>query len=119
MPRRDEQIIRDLDNYRQAVQDVAENVVAELADADTDNDRDELLTQLVHDRTDQHEYVINDELQIHTLLYSDHPCAGFFNGTFKSDYGSGDNFPFADFAADAFETDVTTKVKQLLEGCHA
>ena len=115
MPRRDEQIQQDLDNFRQAVNDVAENVVAELADTDTDNDRDELLTQLIGERCDQHDYVINDELQIHTLLYSDHPCAGFFNGTFKSDYDSGDNFPFADFAADAFEMDLTHKVKQLLE----
>ena len=92
MPRRDEQIQRDLDNYRQAVNDVAENVIAELNDADTDSadDRNEFLTQLIHDRTDQHDYVINDELQVHTLLYSNNPCAGFFNGTFKSDYASGD-----------------------------
>lgn len=94
---------------------MAENVVAELADADTDNDRDELLIQLIGERCDQHGYVINDELQIHTLLYSQNPCAGFFNGTFKSDYASGDNFPFADFAADAFEMDVIDKVRELLE----
>ena len=115
MLRPDEQTQQDLDNYRHAVQDVAENVVAKLNDVDTDIDRDELLIQLVHDRTDQHDYVINDELQIHTLLYSENPCAAFFNGTFKSDHVSTDNFPFADFAADAFEMDVTDKVKQLLE----
>lgn len=113
--RPDEKTQREIDEYRQAVHDVAENVVAELHDADPDEDRDELLTQLVHDRTAQHDYVINDELQIHTLLYSNHPCAAFFNGTYKSDYHSTDNFPFADFAAEAFEMDVTDKVKELLD----
>lgn len=106
---------REIDDYRQAVQDVAENVVAELQDADPDEDRDELLSQLVHDRTDQHEYVINDELQIHTLLYSNHPCAALFNGTYKSDCNSTDSFPFADFAADTCEMDVIDKVKELLD----
>ena len=113
--RPDENTQREIDDYRQAVQDVADNVVVELQDADTDDDRDELLAHFVHDRTDQHEYVINDELQIHTLLYSNHPCAAFFNGTFKSDYNSTDNFPFADFAAGAFEMDVIDKVRELLE----
>lgn len=113
--RPDEKTQREIDDYRQAVQDVAENVVAELQDADPDDDRDELLTQLVHDRTDQHDYVISTELQVHTLLYSAHPCAAFFNGTYKHDFNSTDSFPFADFAADAFEMDVTENVKQLLE----
>ena len=113
--RPDEKTQLEIDDYRQAVQDVAENVVTELRDADPDDDRDELLAQFVHDRTDQHEYVINDQLQIHTLLYSAHPCAAFFSGTFKSDYNSTDNFPFADFAADAFEMDVIDKVKELIE----
>lgn len=107
---------QDLANYRQAVLDVAENVVAELNDADTDIDRDELLTQLIDERCDQHDYVINDELQIHTLLYSNHPCAGFFNGTFSArGRNSTDSFPFAELAADAFEMDVTEKVRELLE----
>ena len=119
MLRPDEQTRQDCDNYRQAVQDVAENVVDELTDVDTDIDHDELLTQLIDERCDQHDYVINDELQIHTLLYSQNPCAAFFNGTFKSDHASTDNFPFADFAADAFELDVATKVKQLLEESNA
>jgi hypothetical protein len=113
--RPNEKTQREIDDYRQAVQDVAENVVAELQDADLDDDRDELLAQLVHDRTDQHEYVINDQMQIQTLLYSNHPCAAFFSGTYKSDYNSTDNFPFADFAADAFEMDVIDKVRELLE----
>ena len=113
--RPDEKTQREIDNYHQAVQDVAESIVAELQDADPDEDRDELLSQLVHDRTDQHEYVINDELQILTLLYSNHPCAAFFSGTYKSDYNSTDSFPFADFAADAFEMDVIDKVKELLD----
>lgn len=104
------------DNYWQAVQDTAENVVAELADADPDEDRDELLTRLVHERTDQHDYVIRDDLQIHTLQHSQHPCAALFNGTvLGSDYRPGDNFPFAAFAADAFEADVIRKTKLLLE----
>lgn len=111
-----EQSQQDLDNYRQAVHDVAEDVVAELIDADTDTDRDELLTQLINERCDQHDYVINDELQIHTLLYSDHPCAGFFNGTFSGQgRNSTDAFPFAELAADALEVDVNAKVRELLE----
>lgn len=104
------------DNYWQAVQDTAENVVAELADADPDEDRDELLTRLVHERTDQHDYVIRDDLQIHTLQCSQHPCAALFNGTLVGhQYKPGDNFPFAAFAADAFEADVIQKTKLLLE----
>lgn len=104
------------DNYWQAVTDTAENVVAELADADPDEDRDELLTRLVHERTDQHDYVIRDDLQIHTLQQSQHPCAALFNGTLVGhQYKPGDNFPFAAFAADAFEMDVIQKTKLLLE----
>lgn len=104
------------DNYWQAVQDVAENVAAELADADPEEDRDELLSRLIHERTDQHDYVIRDDLQIHTLQYSQHPCAALFNGTMLgSQYQPGDNFPFADFAADAFEADVIQKTKLLLD----
>lgn len=113
--RPNEKTQREIDDYQQAVQDVAENVVAEMQDADPDDDRDELLTQLVDERCDQHDHVINDELQIHTLLYSNHPCAALFNGTYKSDYNSTDSFPFADFAADAFEMDVIDKVKELME----
>lgn len=107
---------QDFDNYWQAVEDVAENVVAELADADPDEDRDEVLARLVHDRTDQHHYVISDDLQIHTLQYSQHPCAALFNGTLQGHrYAPGDNFPFASFAADAFEADVIGKVRQLID----
>ena len=113
--RPDEKTQREIDDYRQAVQDVAENVVAELQDADPDDDRDELLTQLIDERCEQHDYVIGTELQIHTLLYSNHPCAAFFSGTYKSDFNSTDSFPFADFAADAFEMDVIDKVKELLD----
>ena len=103
------------DNYWQAVTDVAKNVVAELRDADADEDRDELLTRLVHESIDQHDCVIRDDLQIQTLQHSQHPCAALFNGTLVGHhYGPGDNFPFAAFAADAFEMDVTHKVKKLL-----
>jgi len=103
------------DDYWQAVIDVAENVVAELNDADADEDRDELLARLIHERTDQHDYVIQDDLQTHTLQHSQHPCAALFNGTLVGhQYQPGDNFPFAAFAADAFEADVITKVKLLL-----
>ena len=103
------------DNYWQAVADVAENVVAELNDVDPDEDRDELLARLVHERTDQHDYVIRDDLQIHTLQHSQHPCAALFNGTLVGhQYRPGDNFPFAAFASDAFEADVIAKVKLLL-----
>jgi len=103
------------DDYWQAVIDVAENVVAELNDADADEDRDELLARLIHERTDQHDYVIRDDLQIHTLQHSQHPCAALFNGTLVGhQYKPGDNFPFAAFAADAFEADVIQKTKMLL-----
>lgn len=106
----------DFDNYWLAVQDVAENVVAELIDADPDEDRDELLARLVHDRVDQHDYVIRDDLQIHTLQFSQNPCAALFNGTMHGhQYAPGDNFPFSSFAADALEMDVIGKVKLLLD----
>jgi hypothetical protein len=103
------------DNYWLAVTDVAENVVSELED--TDEDRDELLTRLVHEATDQHDYVIRDDLQIQTLQHSQHPCAALFAGTLLGNhYRPGDSFPFAAFAADAFEMDVSQKVKELLGG---
>ena len=48
--------------------------------------------------------------QIHTLQFSQHPCAALFNGTLIGHhYKPGDNFPFAAFAADAFSADVTAK----------
>jgi hypothetical protein len=99
------------DDYWLAVTDVAENIVTELED--TDEDWDEALTRLVHDAIDQHDYVIQDDLQIQTLQHSQHPCAALFNGTLGR-YQPGDNFPFASFAADAFEMDVANKVKLLL-----
>lgn len=105
----------DFDNYWQAVTDVAEHVVAEMADADPEEDRHELLSRLIHDRTDQHDYVIRDDLQIHTLQHSQNPCAALFNGTLLGgNYMPGDSFPFAAFAADAFEADVIQKTKFLL-----
>jgi hypothetical protein len=102
------------DNYWQAVMDVAEAIVTELNDAEPDEDQDELLTRLVDESTDQHDYVIRDDLQIHTLQQSQNPCAALFNGTLGR-YASGDNFPFAAFAADAFAADVAHKVRLLLE----
>jgi hypothetical protein len=100
------------DDYWQAVQDVAENIVVDLQD--TDDDRDEALTRLVHDAIDQHDYVVRDDLQIQTLQHSQHPCAALFNGTLLGNhYQPGDNFPFAEFAADAFEADVAQKVREL------
>ena len=107
---------QDHDNYWQAVQYLAESIVAELADEDPEEDRDVILTRLVHDRTDQHDYVIRDDLQVHTLQFSQNPCAALFNGTvLGGNYMPGDNFPFASFAADALEADVIQKVKLLLE----
>ena len=109
----------DHDNYWQAVADVAENVVAEMADADPDEDRDELLARLVHERTDQHDYVIRDDLQVHTLQYSQHPCAALFHGTLLGhQYQPGDNFPFDALAADTPEADVIATVKELLDEEH-
>ena len=103
----------DHDNYWQAVKDVAEAIVAEMDN--TDEDQDELLTRLVDEYTDQHDYVIRDDLQIHTLQYSQNPCAALVNGTLLGHrYQPGDNFPFAAFAADAFAADVSQKVKLML-----
>jgi len=103
------------DDYWQAVNDVAEAVVAELEDTDAEVDRDELLTRLVHEATDQHDCVVRDDLQIQTLQYSQHSCAALFNGTLLGHhYFPSHSFPFAAFAADAFEADVIQKVKELL-----
>ena len=101
------------DNYWQAIMDVAESIVTELNDAEPDEDQDELLVRLLDEHTDQHDYVIRDDLQIQTLQRSQSPCAALSNGTLGR-YVPGDNFPFAAFAADAFAADVAHKVKLLL-----
>jgi cephalosporin-C deacetylase-like acetyl esterase len=113
--RPNEQAQQDSDNYWQAVEDVAERIVEELS-ADEGDDRNETLHRLLYESTDQHDYVINDDLQLHVLRHSKHPCAAFFNGTMSGGYQSADDFPFAAFAADAFEADVAEKVKELLGG---
>lgn len=104
------------DDYWQGVIDVAENVIADLENEDADeDDRDELLARLIAEKCDQHEYVIGNDLCIHTLKYSGNACAGFFDGTFAaSQYARDAEFPFTDLAADAFEADVCDKVKELL-----
>ena len=104
-----------IEDYWSAVEDVAENIVAEVNDADPEEDRDELLLRLLDEHTEQHEYVINTDFQIHTLQFSNHPCASFFHGTFKNEYAIHDSFPFQVFAADAFEADVKDKVLELLD----
>jgi hypothetical protein len=110
--RPDEQAKQEYDDYWQAVTDVAENVIADLTD---DENRDELLTRLIAEKCDQHECVIGNDLCIHTLKYSANACAGFFDGTFAANhYARNAQFPFTDLAADAFEADVTDKVKELL-----
>jgi len=109
-----EQAQQDSDNYWQAVEDVAEQIVEELDQVEPD-ERDELLHRLLHESTDQHDYVINDELQLNTLRHSKHPCAALFNGTLSGGYQSTDDFPFAALAGDAFEADVSAKVKELLD----
>lgn len=103
------------DEYLQAVIDVAENVIDDLEDAEDEDDRGEILTRLIADKCDQYEYVIGNDLCIHTLRYSNNACAGFFDGTFAANqYARNAEFPFTDLAADAFEADVTDKVKELL-----
>ena len=103
---------QDSDNYWQAVTDVAEQIVEELSEAE--DGQNDLLHQLLHENTDQHDYVINDVLQLHTLQHSKNPCAALFNGTLSHSYKSTDSFPFAAFAGDAFEADVAAKVNELL-----
>ena len=103
-------------DYWQAVTDVAEQIVDELQDTDTDEDRDEALHRLLHENTDQHDCVIFNELQVLTLQFSKHPCAALFNGTLlQGNFRPTDSFPFAAFAAEAFEMDVSQKVKELLD----
>ena len=102
----------DSEDYRQAVEDVAEQIVEELNSED--GNRDELKHRLLHENTDQHDYVINDDLQLQTLRHSNYPCAALFNGTLSGGYMSNDEFPFASFAADAFEADVSERVTELL-----
>jgi hypothetical protein len=115
MPRPDEQTQQQHDDYWQAVTDVAESIVAELPDADPEEDRDELLHRLLHENIDDHDYVVRDGLQIQTLMYSQHPCAALFDGTLLGErHRPGDNFPFASFAAEAFQMDVRQTVRRLL-----
>ncbi|MHB0959295.1 MAG: hypothetical protein ACYC0X_23510 [Pirellulaceae bacterium] len=115
MTRLDDQAKQEHEDYWQAVSDVADGIIAELNDTDNDEDRDELMTRLVHEATDQHDCVIRDDLQIQTLQHSNNPCAALFNGTLLGHhYLPSDSFPFAAFAADAFEADVIQKVKELL-----
>lgn len=103
------------DEYWQAVIDVAESVIDDLDDADDQKNQDELLTRPIAEKCDQHEYVIGNDLCIHTLKYSNNACAGFFDGTFSANqYARNAQFPFVDLAANAFEADVTDKVKELL-----
>lgn len=103
------------DDYWEAVTDVAESVIDDLDDADDEENRDELMTRLIAEKCDQHEYVIGNDLSIHTLRFSNNACAGFFDGTFAANhYARNAQFPFTDLAADAFEADVTDKVRELL-----
>jgi hypothetical protein len=114
MDTRNHQAQQEHDDYWQAVTDVAEQIVVKLQD--TDDDRDELLHRLLHENTDDHDYVIRDDLQIQTLQQSKHPCAALFNGTLLGErHRPTDNFPFAAFAAEAFEMDVAEQVKELLD----
>lgn len=112
---RDQQVQREHDDYWQAVTDVAESVIDDLDDADNEENQDELMTRLIAEKCDQHEFVIGNDLSIHTLKYSANACAGFFDGTFAaSQYARNAAFPFVDLAADAFEADVIDKVRELL-----
>lgn len=112
---RDQQVQREHDDYWEAVTDVAESVIDDLDDADDEENQDELMTCLIAEKCDQHEYVIGNDLCIHTLRFSNNACAGFFDGTFAANkYARNAPFPFVDLAADAFEADVTDKVRKLL-----
>jgi hypothetical protein len=114
MDTRNHQAQQDHDDFWQAVTDLSEQIVAEFQD--TDEDRDEALHRLLHENTDDHDYVIRDDLQIRTLQHSKHPCAALFNGTLLGErHRPTDKFPFAAFAAEAFEMDVAEKVKVLLD----
>jgi hypothetical protein len=101
---------QDGDNYWDAVDDVAEEIAEELGFAEPD-ERDELLYQLLHEKAETNEYVINYDLQIITLQHSENPCAALFNGSVRSGYLNTDGFPFAAFAFDAFVTDIAKKVR--------
>lgn len=105
-----------IEDYWTAVEQVAEAIVSEYEDVGAhQEDQEELLARLVHEQTDQHEYVIDSELQIHTLQFSNQPCASFAQGTLPTRLQGHDSFPFSQFAADAFVADVNDKVMALLK----
>lgn len=108
-----EQARTDHDNYWDAVITAAENVVENhRSDIENGNVDESDFEQLINEHCDQHDYVINVDLQIHTLLYSAHPCVGFDLGPRAKPT---DEFPFGWFAGYAFERDVLEKAKDYLE----
>jgi len=90
---------KECEEYWHAVKETAESIVAEFMDNEDGQDQHELLQCLLSESCDQHGYVICDELSIHTLLYSQNACAGFFNGTFAANKHASDApFPFSTLA---------------------
>lgn len=107
---------KECEEYWHAVNETAESIIAEFMDNDDGQDQHELLQSLLSEFCDQHGYVICDDLNIHTLLYSQNACAGFFNGTFAANkYASDAPFPFSTLAGAAFEIDVAYRVQRLLD----
>lgn len=102
--------------YRAMVTEAAEKIVAKLTGdhADERNRWHQLYVQYLHEYTCDHEAHTNPYNAIQTLIYSDHPCSGIRNDA-GSDCGEGDEFPFAEFAVDAFEDDVNELAIELLE----
>ncbi len=106
------------EDYKAAVKDFAENLVYSLENYDK-GEWKERFQILLDDKLDLEPYVIDEDLNILTLIYSDFPCAGIVDGTSpnskKLDNDSKRAFPFQQFAYDAFEEDVKVVAFKLLE----
>ncbi len=74
----------------------------------------EQIQMLLADSVDTEGYVIDDELQLVTLQASDHATAGLFDCMVKVNSPS-EQFPFAGFAASAFQLDVMKYVVDRLK----
>lgn len=104
---------KELNEYWEAVSETAEIIMDEYR-----NSEDEIeIDSLIHEHCDQHERVIDVDLNVLTLHYSKNSCAGFFDGTVDAkSLSRNQDFPFAPLAAAAFEADVSEKVHKMISG---
>lgn len=109
-------VAKERDSYREMVEGTAESIVSKLTKdhADERGRWNELFGLILHDFTSDHEAHTNPYLALLTLQYSDNACSGFGQGTGK-DKKPDDEFPFCEFAADAFEDDVKDFALEVLK----